>query len=396
MNTRFCEIVPLIQKLVSIESPYFHEKDVMHFVNEWLKELGLDSVIHSYHDGKATGFKGLNVFCSVDGGMTGPVIHLNGHLDTVMLCGGWTREPYAGVIEGDRLYGVGALDMKSGCAAMMVALKAFVETNPQFKGKIIFSLTSVEEGPYCLGANALIEDGLLDGVDVSLVAEPSASFVGRPFPSICLGARGGYGLTVELFGKATHAATPELGVSAAVDMARVVCALEEIDYAEDEHLGKSNACIIHMESDGGACSVPDYAKIGIFRHIVRGESKQTIIEEIENAIQRAQIKSSYKISFRPAPSDGSEGYMPYTVQEDDPYVQKLKETVYETTGKQPSITYFQSIGDFCYLGTRIGAPCILFGADGENFHSADEFVSVPSVLETSKVIYNYLCKVLGA
>ncbi len=209
-------------------------------------------------------------------GTAGVAICINGHLDTVKLCKGWTEDPYAGTVDGDRIYGLGALDMKSGCAATMLALKAFHDRHSSFKGRIIATYVSVEEGPYGMGTNALIEDGIIHNVDFSIVTEPSAGFTRQPFPTICLGARGGYGLEIELFGKASHAALPKNGRSAVLDASKIICELENVEYIQDEHLGTGAACVVAVESDGGACSVPDYARIKLFWHIVVGEDEKTM------------------------------------------------------------------------------------------------------------------------
>ena len=113
------EVTALLQQLTAIKSEYFHEDEIMAFARDWLCRQELPAQLHEYHDAKVTDFHGKNVIAVIDGGRPGPVICLNGHLDTVQLCGGWTRDPY-GELDGDRLYGVGALDMKSGCAALMV------------------------------------------------------------------------------------------------------------------------------------------------------------------------------------------------------------------------------------------------------------------------------------
>ena len=57
-----------------------------------------------------------------------------------------------------------------------------------------------------------------------------------------------------------------------MDAAKVVTELERIEYVEDPHLGKGSYCVVERHADGGACSVPDYAVIKIFRHIVQGET----------------------------------------------------------------------------------------------------------------------------
>ena len=125
----------LLMQLVKIPSPYFHEDLIMDFVKEWFLQENIPAQILPYHEDKVTDFHGKNVVLELKGAQEGPVIHLNGHLDTVNLCQGWTRD-LKGEISGDRLYGVGVLDMKSGCAAAMMALKEFRKTHKTFKGTI--------------------------------------------------------------------------------------------------------------------------------------------------------------------------------------------------------------------------------------------------------------------
>jgi succinyl-diaminopimelate desuccinylase len=388
------ELVDLIGRLVSIPSPYFEEEEIMQLVERWLKDNELDCRVHEFHEAEITGFKGKNLVVELKGDEEGPVICLNGHLDSVQLCNGWTRDPYKGEIEGDRLYGLGALDMKSGCAAILMALAEFRKRHSLFRGRIIATLVSGEEGPYGLGTNALIEEGYLKDVDVSIITEPSAGFTKNPFPVVCLGARGGYGLEIEIFGKSAHAAMPEEGISAALDAARLICELENVDYIRHEELGTGTACVVAVESDGGACSVPDYARIKLFWHIVVGENEDTIRKEIEKAVRRAGIQSTYKINFREAPSPDSRGFLPFTVSRQDPFVAGFLDTVEQICGEEPKIDYFQSIGDFNYLGSRIDAPAIIFGPSGENFHSHDEYVDLDSAEKTAVVLLQYLEKLL--
>ena len=70
-----------------------------------------------------------------------------------------------------------------------------------------------------------------------------------------------------------------------MDAAKVVTELERIEYVEDPHLGKGSYCVVERHADGGACSVPDYAVIKLFRHIVQGEGPDTIVRGIDEAIQ---------------------------------------------------------------------------------------------------------------
>lgn len=388
------DTVKLLSNLVAIESTYFEEDEIINYVNNWFISNNMKPTIHEYFDSKVTKFHGKNVISELKGDREGPTICLNGHLDTVNLCEGWVKNP-KGEIDGNKLYGRGALDMKSGCAAILMAVKAFNENNKSFAGKILTTLVSDEEGPYGLGTNALIEDGLLDDVDVSIIAEPSAGFTDQEFPTLCLGARGGYGLSVEFFGKSAHAANPELGINAITNASKFVSEIENIDYLEDDFLGPGNACVISIEGDGGACSIPDYSKVTLFWHIVVGENTDTIIAQIDEAIKRGNVTGEYKITFRPSPSEGSKGFMPYKVDKESKVVKDFIKSIKSVSGKEPNISPFASIGDFDYLGTRLGnVPALVFGAAGKNYHGANEYVEIDSVVDTAKVVYDYLVRAL--
>ena len=391
---KFKDAISLLQELIRIRSPYFEEEAAIEYVNAWLIRNNIPSRIQEYSEDTVTGFKGKNVISMIDSGNPGPTLYFNGHLDTVKLCQGWTKDPYGGEIEDGRVYGLGALDMKGGCAAILTAIKEFLKDNETFKGKIISSFVSDEEGPYGLGTSAVIAEGLLQDVDVSICAEPSAGFTKAAFPCICLGARGAYGLSVEFYGASAHAANPDLGVNAAVEAAKVLTNLDKITFTADDCLGEGCLCVVKVESDGGACSVPDYAKVDIFWHIVRGDTKETIVAALKNVIALSGVTCDYKISFREAPNQATDGLLPYIIPEDNPYVTVLAASAKEVTGNAPTLNYFDSNGDFNYLGTLIDAPCIIFGPNGENYHSADEYATVSSILGTTAAIYKFLIKSL--
>jgi len=388
-------VIHLLSELVKIKSPYFEENEVMAFADKWLRENGLDSSIFEYSEDKVVHFHGKDVIVPLKGDHPGPKVCLNGHLDTVNLCSGWTRNPW-GELDGDRFYGVGALDMTGGAVAEMLAMKAFRDQfGNDFSGEILGTFVSDEEGPYGLGTNALIEAGLLDGVDVSVCCEPNAAFAGVSFPSVALGARGGYGLWIEVHGAAAHASKPYEGINAVEDAAAVIREIGNVEYRKDPKLGSGVYCVLGLESNDNACSVPDYAKIHLFRHTITGETPETIRSELVDAIARAHIRSQWKIIFREAPSEGSAGFMPYTVDENHPYTKLFLQCAETACGVRPSVSYFDSIGDFNYLGSRLhGAPVFLFGPNGEKFHGSDEYVTISTIQATARTLYEFLVKVL--
>lgn len=392
-------IVHLLTDLVKIESPYFHEHEAMAFVLSWMQEKGLPCRIHRYHDPAIPDFHGENITGFVQGSAEGPTIYLGGHLDTVQLCEGWTLPPYQAVIRDDQLYGVGALDMKGGCVALLYALSEFYrQYGTDFRGRILYQLVSDEEGPYGLGTYALINeniDGIDDKVDFAVMCEPSAAFTGAAHPCLCLGARGGYDYMVSLQGLSAHAATPEKGINAVSEAARAIQAIEQIPPRVDDKLGHSTTCIIGIQGGANGCSVPDHVDIEVFHHCVRGETPSSIQAGAEEALRKAGLRCQWNVTMRQSLGgrfDG--GFVPYCTDENDPYLQILSASIQEVCGKKPTCNYFQSMGDFNHIGGLIAIPTVLFGPDGKNFHSADERVNLQSVYEVSKSIFEFLKKTL--
>lgn len=385
----------LLTNLIEIHSPYFHEESIMDFTYNWLCKKQLPAKYHRYKENKITNYEGTNIVGSIKGSSGGPTILLNAHLDTVNICEGWTRNPLKAEIEGDKMYGLGALDMKSGATALLLAIEAFKNLVQNFKGEILYTLVSDEEGPYGLGTDALIMDNLVDRADIAIVTEPSSSFSDTSFPCLCLGARGGWNYTVTFTGKASHAANPELGINAISDASKVLLELEKSILIVDEKLGKGSISVIEMNGGGAVCSVADKAYFTIFRHVVRGEDKSYVENELFNAVKRANIKSSVEFSFRDAPHPECTGFEPYIVEEDNPYSKLFIKSIHRTTGVNTNIAYFSSIGDFNLIGSRMKIPTFVFGPQGKNYHMADEYVLISSVVKTAEVLFDYFVRLLA-
>lgn len=384
----------LLSELISIYSPYLKEDKAMEYVFKWLQDRDLPAEYHRYSEDRILNYKGLNVIGKLTGDREGPRILLNGHVDTVEKTDSWSSDPIEPRREGDRLYGLGALDMKSGVAAIMMAVEAFKRNHSSFAGEIVYTIVSDEEGPYGLGTDALILDGITDNVDAAIVPEPSSGFVGKPFPVLCLGARGGWNYSVFLKGKAAHAANPEKGLSAIIEASKLIMELKNTETVVDDKLGKGDICIIGINGGGAACSVAEKAVFTVFRHVVRGETREYLVQEVMDAAKRAGVQAEIQVKFRDSPHSLNGGFDPYTVEEDNEYTVKLRESIDHVTGSPGEIDYFSSIGDFNYLGTRAGIPTFVFGPSGENYHTADEYVNMSSVVQTAEVIYKFLEKTL--
>lgn len=180
-----------------------------------------------------------------------------------------------------------------------------------------------------------------------------------------------------------------------VDASLIVAELEKIPPVTDEKLGSSSPCVISMNGGGAACSVPDYAEVEIFHHTVRGETQQTIRERVDKAIRAANVRSKIEVVFRQSPAEGFDGgFDAYCIDEDGKYLKILEATIEKVCRKPVNTAYFQSIGDFNHIGGKLGIPTVLFGADGDNFHSSDERVDLDSGLEVALSINQFISEVL--
>jgi succinyl-diaminopimelate desuccinylase len=92
-------------------------------------------------------------------GDTGPVLCFAGHTDVVPSgpAEEWNTDPFVPEIDDGILYGRGAADMKSGLAAMIVALEEFLAHHPGHAGSLALLITSDEEGRARDGTLKVIE-----------------------------------------------------------------------------------------------------------------------------------------------------------------------------------------------------------------------------------------------
>ncbi len=144
-------------------------------------------------------------------GSGAPVMVFLGHTDVVPSgpVSMWNSAPFEPTIRDGRLYGRGAADMKSGVAAMVLALEAFVREQPQHAGTLALLLTSDEEGDANDGIRRVADEFRQRGqrIDYCLVGEPSSR--DRFGDVIRIGRRGSLGGRLTVRGVQGHVAFPE-------------------------------------------------------------------------------------------------------------------------------------------------------------------------------------------
>jgi succinyl-diaminopimelate desuccinylase len=145
-------------------------------------------------------------------GSGAPVLVFLGHTDVVPPgpLDQWTSPPFTPTIRDGKLYGRGTADMKSGVAAMTLALEAFVAAHPQHRGTIALLVTSDEEGPTNLdGVRRVAEEFRRRGqrIDYCVVGEPSSA---QKFGDVMrVGRRGSLSAHLTVRGVQGHVAYPD-------------------------------------------------------------------------------------------------------------------------------------------------------------------------------------------
>jgi succinyl-diaminopimelate desuccinylase len=205
-----------------------------------------------------------SLIASIGGDDARPPICFTGHIDTVPLgAKRWSRDAFAGEADGDRLYGRGSTDMKSGIAAFVAAA---VELAPKLaRGPGLLLVITAGEEIGCEGAKYLADRKLLGRAGAIVVAEPTANY---PY----VGHKGLAWFEVETFGVTAHGSMPEVGENAIVKMAKAIGDLEHFHFPVESHaiMGKPTLNVGTIHGGLNTNSVPDEARITVDTRTVPG------------------------------------------------------------------------------------------------------------------------------
>ena len=320
------------------------------------------------------------------GDSNGRSIILNGHMDVVSPepVQEWKHDPWGAEVEGDKLYGRGALDMKSGLAASMMALRAILECGVRLKGDAIVECVIEEEVGVGNGTLASMIRGFT--ADACIVTEPTEL-------RICRSMRGGLYFRITLQGKSFHGVEKWKGASA-IDLG--VGMLAELKSME--------ATLSQLESHplyDGPISIPitpDRIRAGTWKGMVPPDCTiegyfETLpgksIEEWESTFRRRVQEFANKdpwLSKNPPKVEFTEKYEAYEMPANDPFVQMMENSYFDVSGlKAPVI----GMNAGCDAGVRAiygHSSTVVFGPKGSNWHGVDEYASIESVITCEKVI----------
>ncbi|MEO8450146.1 MAG: M20/M25/M40 family metallo-hydrolase [Gemmatimonadota bacterium] len=378
------DLIELTERLVSTDSRTPREEAAAALIAEEIKKLGLTPEWHEVAPGRP------NVSVSAALGPHDSFVTFTGHLDTVDVAAGWVTDPFTPVTRDGRMYGLGALDMKSGVACAFQAFKLLLgakDLHPSL-GRIGFAATVDEEG-FGSGARALVATAYGKS-DLLLLAEPfHGTGADDPIPLVMTG-KVLYRIVVN--GRSSHAlAHPERGINAVDDAARIVVALDQLPLGSHPTFGRTNYSVLKI--DGGyreyAVVVPERCEIVVTRLLAPGETKASAVRDLEQIVGRLALASTVEILVAPP------YYDPYELAADCLAVRCFREAYHCHIGREPALGGLLCITDSnIYLG-EAGIPTVTFGPRGSGLHEKNEYVEVNTLEPVVRVFMETAVRFAG-
>jgi acetylornithine deacetylase len=351
------------------------EGAIARYVAGWLGERGFD--VHLQKTGAADRPNVIGVLRGSGGGRS---LMLNGHLDTVGVAG--MADPHRPRIEGGRLYGRGAMDMKGGVAAMLHAAARAARERP--RGDVV--VTAVVDEEYAsIGTEAAVREW---SADAAIVAEPTGL-------ELTLWHKGFVWIDVETAGVAAHGSRPEEGVDAIAKIGRVLVGLDEL--GRELAAGPRHAVLgtgsVHASLIAGGqelSSYPASCRLQLERRTVPGEDAATALAEVEAIIARARaddgaLDARAQVTFERKPLDEDK---------DSEIVVALGDALREALGREPSFTHSPAWMDAALIA-QAGIPVVVLGPTGEGLHGEVEWVDLASVQQCSDAFLGAIRRFCG-
>lgn len=368
MNSR--DAVALTRDLLHFETvnPPGRERDCAHHAGALLEASGFSVEYHEYEPGRTSLVA--RAGGNADGGSgSRPPLCLTGHLDVVPLgTRPWSKAPFAGEADGDRLYGRGSSDMKAGVAAMLVAAASFAGKLNGTPG-LVLVLTAAEENG-CVGSRHLAAlPKLMGRAGAIVVGEPTSNY-----PMV--GHKGSIKFYADFRGVSAHGSMPQLGVNAIYKAAKAIGQLEAFQFGVKEHpvMGLPTLNVGTFEGGSGVNLVPDLARIGVDIRTVPGTDHEVLLSRLKALLPEAEMDI-----FADSQSVWTEPQ--------DAWMQRVFEICKPILGEAPAARTAPYMTDAANLRkVYAGAPTVILGpGEAAMAHQTDEYCGMERIRQSVQI-----------
>jgi succinyl-diaminopimelate desuccinylase len=395
------EIVELTAELVRIPTvnpPGEHYADCARFLGRRFAAIGLEVEYHAA-EGRPEHTEAhprLNVIGVRPGSGGGPTVHLNGHFDVAPAGGGWSVEPFGGLVREGRVWGRGTCDMKGGLAAAVFAIEALHRAGVALAGTVEVSGTVDEESGGQAGVAWLAEQGRLakPRVDYAIIPEP------LNVDRICTGHRGVWWFEVETRGRIAHGSMPYLGISAIDHLGAV---LEAVRTELQPELAKRTTRMPVVPAGSGRATLNVNAVAGgqsgqavqtpcVADHAVAVFDRRYLVEENYEDVRAEVVALLERVKARVPELDcllrDRMLVYPTETPAGSPLVAALQRGIREVLGREAAIVASPGSYDQKHFDRIGGVPhCVAYGPGVlELAHQPDEWVAIDDLVASTKVL----------
>jgi acetylornithine deacetylase/succinyl-diaminopimelate desuccinylase-like protein len=301
------------------------------------------------------------------------------HQDTVPV-DAMTVEPFGARVEGGRLYGRGACDVKAGAAVMLGAFARLVRERPAGSARVTLAY-SVDEEHSFLGVQEMVRGGLT--ADYAVVAEPTLL-------NIVNAHKGVVRWQVETAGRACHSSRPDQGVNAVYRMARLLKAVEE--YAErlrqrpaDPVLGPRTLSVGRIVGGVSPNTVPDFCRIDIDRRLLPGETAVAASADLV-----AFLQGNPGVDFPFTCTQSHAACLPLDPANSGELVERLGVVIDSVVGRHE--VHAVPYGTDASTLSAAGIPSVVFGpGDITQAHTKDEWIDLDQLEPAAEILFRFAC-----
>ena len=309
-------------------------------------------------------FGGLPVVLADVGPAGAPCVILHGHLDVVPA----HADQFHPRVDGDRLIGRGAYDMKGALAAMMCALHD-VAANGRVRVRFVCVPDEESEDVEHCSTDALVQEGLRG--DFAITGEPTDLHIG-------VQAKGVLAVRVEVTGTAAHGSTPWLGDNAILKAYDVFRRIETLRFSRESSdlFDRPSINIARIVGGDAFNKVPDRCTMDVDIRYLPSQDSAEILGDIRALGDDVRIVKTYERA-------------PARVSRSNEYVRALREAVSSSLDDEALSVGRDGASDAVAF-LQAGIPAVEFGPVGGGHHGPAEWVSIDSLARYRQALRDFV------
>ena len=364
------QLVSLASSLIRIPSVSGSEGEIISYIASFMERSGFS--VTKMPSGSLVGV--------IDGGMPGPSVVLDGHVDTVGTGDEelWSFPPFSGDVVDGMIRGRGASDMKCGVAASLAAASCFA-------GK-----------PFCgrISVACIVEEERFEGIcsrEVSSYLEPDYVIIAESTDGMLnIGQRGRAEISLVSRGRSCHSSNPSEGVNAIYAMFDAIALADSLPVPTHPLLGAGIMALTDIISEPypGTSVIPARARATYDRRTLPEESGDGIIGVLNRAFSERGIDASVSIAEgRTVTYNGTElsapRFFPAWITADDSPLVRAAVSGIAKAGLYKGLGHYSFCTNGSHYAGEKGIATIGYGPGEERLaHITDEAISVESLVSS--------------